>query len=254
MNIVIQLAIFFFWSCSTKKISADEEISGVKIISNFPVLDIRDSQINIVRYDTFETRIYKYRNQLLIMSSYGFMKGASFKNADKDNTPLVTEIRHKYFLYSPGEKTGLLFDTTKNIFKKHVDVDSMIGRLQKEILTVRDLERDVNMSLRDSKKNVTNVDLIETYIFTAKKDSAMKGTIFFHFTDPKKFNGSDFSLSKELDSLRQMKLYKIVTITDARFMGPPNNAYMDRAESFYLLEPVSDFEDVKKYFNNKHQD
>lgn len=216
----------------------------IKSLPVFDFNDLKDSIGRIVKNDTFETRVYWYKNQVLYQREYQFTDFSS-----KDSLPKI-EKRYYSFVYTSGTDTGLFFDSNKNIYNKAVKVDSMLKRLRQHKLEVEDLNVEMNTTYVSTTKLKGNQDFEELYTFKGKKDSTMTGTVVFSFTDNEKFKNIDYSFSKELDSIRNKKLYKIVVVTDARFIPAPNNIYMDKGEVFYLLEKivVSNPGEKMKYF------
>lgn len=242
---LIYLILFLSYStCISKEYAND--IRCIRITRNFPVIEFNDSVGKIVKYDTLETRIYQYKNQEIYQTYYTFIHTSMV-----DSIPPVIENRCNFFVYTKGNTTGLYFDSTEKIIAKPVNVDSMLLRQRQFKLEVDDIYNEMSLTYIHTIKNRKTKDTEEWYSFNGKKDTTMTGSVLFAFMDPDKFKNIDYSFSKKLDSLRGMKLYKIVTVTNARYIGPPNNIYMDRGEIFQKFEsiPVNNREEVLRYFN-----
>lgn len=250
LNILLVCSTFFLVSFNcNQKILNHNEVLCLKMTNNFPIFEFKDSIGKIIKYDTFETRVYWYKNQVLYQRSYMF--------EDLSRTDLNPHWQMKYysFVYTKGAETGLFFDSTRNIFSKPVRVDSMLKQLRKYKLEVQDLYSEMFIKYMSASKIDYRGDCEELYYFKGKRDSTMIGTVVFYFTDKDRFKNVEYSFSEELDNIKNKKLYKIVTTTNARFIGPPNNLYMDRSEVFQKIEKIAidNPAEIKKYFeeNNK---
>lgn len=243
------LYFIIFIGCSgsteNEKSLYNNDIKCIRITRNFPVFEITDSVAKLIRYDTFRTIIYQYKNQEMYQTFYHYT-GLS----NLDSVPGVSEYRSNYFVYTKGKSHGLFYDSNKGITGKIVNVDSMLKKQQNSRLEVKDLFAEAYFREISRKENPQTKDIEEVYKFIGRGDSTMTGTVIFSYTNPNKFDGINYSFSNELDHTKKMKLYKIQTITEARFIGPPNNIYMDRVEAFYLLETIKNLrtEEILKLF------
>lgn len=242
---LIALWCYFTFFCK-EDTSHIYDITGIKITRNFPIIDFKDSIGKIIRYDTLETIIYRYKSQELYQTYYSYT-GIS----GVDSIPSINEYRCNFFVYNIGQLDGLFYDSANRIYSQLVPVDSMLKRQRMYKLEAQDLFDEMDtIHIRTLENKITG-DNEDLFAYKGKKDSTMTGTIIFSFADKSKFKNIDYSFSKELDSLKNMKLYKITTVTDSRFIGPPINIYMDRAEAFHLLEKIAvkNPEEVMKYFD-----
>jgi hypothetical protein len=85
----------------------------------------------------------------------------------------------------------------------------------------------------DSKRNSDSGTLVEQYLIKSKIDSANLGECTFSYTN--KVTGIDISLSKELDSIMKMKLFKAESVIYPRYFKE-NNYTMSRYETCYSLK------------------
>lgn len=107
----------------------------------------------------------------------------------------------------------------------------------------------LSISLISSSWNKSLGELEELYSFKGKKDSSMIGSVFFTFCDKDKFRKIDYSFSNKLDSIKNMKLYKVFVTYDARYVEYAKT-HMDKVEVPYLLEkiPVENKKEIMKLF------
>ncbi len=250
-----------FWgimiSCSTgtSKNNHGGEIIGVRLSRNFPDFDIKDSVAKIIGYDTTEIKIFKYKNQILYqIYHFAFITNGADSSEKK-------EYKNRVLVFSEGQQLGLFFDSARNIYNKVVSVDSFLKKQWCYRLDAKDFLNEEDSKYASTSTNIITGDTEDLYSFKGKKDSAMTGQIVFFYTDKKKLKNIEYSFSKELDSIKNKKLYKILVVTNSRFMGPPNNIYMDRSEAFYALDKldVRNPREIHKYFDaekkllgNKH--
>lgn len=214
--------------------SPQPQISGIKVTRNFPIFDFRDTGIAKIRmYDTLATYIYNYENQILYQVYYPYTDISRNMNLKR------REYRCFYFIYTNGCSKGLFFDSTKNIYHKKVPVDSMLNKLRQYKLEAADLFQELDTTFLKKICKIENRDVEEWYQYKGKKDTTMKGMIIFSFSMDNQLREIRYSFSKELDQSRQMKLFKITTTTNQRYIPAPNNILMDQSVSFYLLENIN---------------
>lgn len=184
--------------------------------------------------------IYYYHDQILYYSSYTFNLHTSF------DAPPIQEIRYRYFVYTKGKSCGFVNDKYKSEFNKRVAVDSM---LKMEWTTQFGFYPfNCNVVFISENKNANTGELHERYSFKGGNNNSMSGTIDLYFSSRLKI--SEFSLSKELDSMKNMKLYKVYIVNNSRFIKE-HNITLDKIEQGWKLEeiPVSNREEILNYFN-----
>jgi len=172
-------------------------------------------------------------------------------SSDNDTLP-ISELRDHYFVYTNSDSIGIDYDKYKKVINRKVTIDSLFkfewiaqNKLY-PIFTVNSTQ------LLSSEFNDKTGILKETYSFRGKKDSTINGTLFLDFTNNLK--GIHVSLSKELDSIKNMKLFKVRVISNARRMT--DGIYLDKFEQTHDLNevPVLNREEVMSYFERYKKD
>ena len=128
-------------------------------------------------------------------------------------------------------------------------IDSILNIISVSKIQLYDKNAAFNVSLIE--KVYINKDsslLKEVYSFKNIDDTSATAVGTYWFTN--KLKNYDFSLSKELDSINKMKLYKVRYISYPRHFK--NNFILDQIElSFDLLEINIDNEKELIYFFNR---
>ncbi len=65
----------------------------------------------------------------------------------------------------------------------------------------------------------------------------MKGNLVLVFSN-KNFEPFEYSLAKDIEQQKKMKLIKMITTNDARYV-PPTNTYIERIEISYGLKELA---------------
>lgn len=214
----------------------DDKISCVKISRLFP--DITPSG-NINGYDTIDVEIFDRGEQRMFKSSYSH---ANIRLTDTTE-PRYLKV-YRYFVYTRGNTFGLLFDSTKKIDGRPVLTDSMIND---EWITGVNFESifENNVTSFISATPINDkTGLEEHYSFRNIKDTTMTGDAYLVYSDKPELKKIPFSFSKKLDSVKQMKLLRVVRIFNRRFVKE-YNSFVDKIELPYWMEEVKDISDEK---------
>ncbi len=247
---IFAIATFSLFSCfrnEAKKAHSKIEpaIRCIKITRDFPHID---SNGHVLKYSPNETKIYFYEGQVLYQTYYYFAKITNEKEAESPNEKFV----YYNFLYDRSKTHGILYDSNKSETLRIVRVDSMLAKEWAATINFNLLFRENHTKLTSRKK--TAVGEMECfYSFINKKDTSMKGELLLSFSK-KRFNDIDYSLSREIDSLNKMKLFKVVMINYERFIRE-RNFHIDRIEVPYVLEEilVVNKEEILKLFDLERQ-
>jgi hypothetical protein len=242
------LSICLVLSCLIGCVSKNNEaITGIKITENFPTIGTKGK---LLGYDTFSTRIYYHKNQVLYHSAY------HFDSADGGRL-LTSGMRDYFFVYNKDNSFGLFFDSAKNIIGKKLLVDSVI---KKEWINNIDIYQGYNTStLKPLPNNETPKPgtVFKTYAFHSTRDTGLSGVFNYWFSN--KLDHVTYSFSKELDSIHKMKLYKIIIknnalyFRDYGFSLDPVEQYFEIEEIAILNKPelMKYFEKEEKYFKKE---
>lgn len=229
----------FFYSCnavvSKGKISQNQDdIRCFKVTQNFPMINNKGK---LVAYDTMVAWVYYRKNQILYHSAYDFY-------LDTIQTP---EVRYRYFVYTNGNIYGSLFDKSKSEFNKNVLVDSVLKTEWTMQFSFYPFT-NYNVKLISVNKKSTTETIEEIYSFKGIKDSSISGTFDFIFSN--RFKKGGFSLSKQLDSIKNMKLYKVRIINNSRDIKE-EGIILDRIEQAWDLEEVfiKNYDEISMYFD-----
>jgi len=240
---IIFFVLFAVLNCNNVKLSNQEEILGISIERTFPNLEwdsVRNRMI-LTHFDTFYTKIYHYKKQILIQSNqqYRHLDLRGLNDDEKENLINNTPYQMRYytFIYSKDRNTGVVFCDTCDIKNASiVNRDSMLAREWVFNPRREDLFNN-NYRTLISTKTSEDGNIIEEYTFRNKKDSTMTGTIILVFSK-NKFDEIEYSMAKEIEQQKKMKLIKIVCINDARYI-PPSNTYIERIEVPWELKHIT---------------
>lgn len=267
-KLIITFLTFIHYSCNSNKINRNfyshDSIRCFKVSQSFPNVNVKG---NLVSYDTMAAWIYYYRNQELYYSSYYYNFDALLYRLlvpDKDtnqikprqfllfDTTLIPEIRYRYFVYSKGNTHGSLFDRNKSEYNKRVVVDSIL-KSEWTVQSTFDPFIHNTLTLLSAHKDSLTGKLIELYSFRGRKDTGINGTVKLSFSDKLKKGG--YSFSKNLDSIKNMKLDRVFIINNSRYLKN-YGITLERVEQLFELEevPVKNREEVLKYFEIDKQE
>lgn len=225
-------------ACSQSK-SNEFQIQGVKIRQLYPIID-NDGKVS--KYDTEETEIYYSGDLVLYKLSYGF----DSVNIGTNET-VLSERRHHYFIVAADSMYGYDYDEHKSQFKQRVLADSLLKWQWASKVNVYPMVTENIPRLISSFQNTDSGTVHELYSYT-HDDTSAHGTLFFGYS--KKLNGLKYSLSKEMDSIKKMKLYKVLQIQDPRYM----KAYgitIDKIKSAYEIEDITMIRpEIIRYFED----
>jgi hypothetical protein len=230
------IAVFFSCSSVTNQ-EKKNDITGIKVTENFPILDPKGK---LIRYDIYHTNIYYYKDLVLYKSDYGF-------DSVVNDITFKQERRDYYFVYRKGNNTGLLFDSNKHIFEKRVLTDSILNKEWCNGLNFYRSYAD-NLITPISSNEIPDSGIVKKmFSFKGVKDTGLSGIVSFWFSN--KLNHIEYSLSKELDSIYKKKLYKIrITNNPRKFDG--YDFALERIDQAFDLEeiPVTNKKELLKYF------
>lgn len=236
------VVLLAFFNCHNIKVAKKDEIRG--IIFERIVPDIyRDSLKNqyiLFNFAPYYTKIYYHKDQVLLQSSYEY-RSLNFEGLNEDeimklsaSTPF--QIRYFSLIYSNDSNKGWRCDSNNIRSGRIVNKDSLLAHewivLQQKYDILAENYHTLVSSTTSKDGNVT-----EEYRFKNKKDTTMTGTVILVFSN-KLFRVTEFSLAKETEEQKKMKVIKMVIINDARHV-PPSNVYIGRVEIPYELKEIT---------------
>ncbi len=219
--------------------SKQDELQGVKVSQVAPILDTLGK---LVRYDSDTVEIYYSGNIRLYYLSYQF-----------DSVDLITkesylsEKRYHYFIYNIDSAYGHDFDVHRSLTKKRLRVDSLLHWQWTPSVNVYPIITVNKTHLLNAFSNLDSGTTHEWYAFS-NGDTTAHGTVFFGYS--KKLNDLPYSLSREMDSIKQMKLYKVRYTQDPRHIKEAGIT-VDKVNSEYNLERITAIRsEIIQYFQN----
>jgi len=240
--VIVLLGLTTHLHCQSVTAPHNKEVSGIVVERKFPDLewDSLGNRVILTHYDTFYTKIYYYKKQVLIQSSQAYrnvdLRGlnAQEKEMAMKNTPYQT--RYSNFVYSDDGNKGLLWYSTNIKDRLVVNEDSMLATEWALDPRREDIFKNNDRTLISSKTSEDG-NIIEEYTFRNKKDTTMTGSIILVFSKSK-FDEIRYSMANDIEQQKKMKLIKVVAINDARYL-PPTNTHIDRIEIPWELKPIT---------------
>ncbi|SKA15330.1 hypothetical protein [Sediminibacterium ginsengisoli] len=227
------LLVVIYFSCIC--ISADAQHPSVKAVtinSLFP--KISDSG-KYMGHDTLTVKIIGYQDlRIYEIPLFTFNDSTSGKTVF-------------YLMHKTGDKTGFKTDGNNSLFTQQVSADSIIAAnwFSNENLDQYVIFTLSDMQLLSSEKDKETGIVQDVYRARAKKDSTLTGTCTFIYKPA--MNTFEATLSKELDSLKQMRLAEVRIVNDSMKY---KNIVIDPIPMKLWLEetPVSDPEKYMEMF------
>ncbi|MES2850758.1 MAG: hypothetical protein V4685_16990 [Bacteroidota bacterium] len=238
MKFLYAVILLIIVACSCGAVKEQKEIKGIKYSFCFPRVTM---QGKLIGYDTVVKFLYFYDNQVFCNFIY---RHDSFEN----NTFITSEWKHVYFTFSKGSKYGLIFSDTNNKKAERVSADSMLKLHWPTIHADSALsEKRNNVKFIDKSFNADSGILTERYEAKNDMDTATRVDLILRYSN--KINVKEYSFSRKLDSLRQMKLYFFKMTVKPRYFGK-ENYLLDSFDTIYFFEeiPVTNKEELMYYF------
>ena len=220
--------------------------SDIKCVQVKEVFPFIDNNGKLYKYDTPMVKIYYYQDISMYRFGYHY-------DSTSNGKLIISEYRNHYFIHKKEDTFGYNYDEYKSKFGVRLSADSMFKEQWVTANQQYPIFTQNTVTLISSVQNSDSGTLHEVYALKGKKDTAMTGTISLSFTN--KIKGIDYSLCKELDSIKNMKLYKIKIVNNSRYMKD-YKITLDKAEQAYGLEevPVENREEILSYFERYKKD
>lgn len=242
MRIHITIAIFFLLNLwilffGTPKPSTPH-IIAVHVTQVFPEFDLKTGKV--LGYDTSSASIFYNKDTLLFKLPY-------FYKESWNDTFKISGTRYHYFVYRRGNSSGVDYDDNKFPNGRFIPTDSALKHEWVAHPDIYSMIKNNDATLISKKKNKNSGELFEVYSIKGKTDSILSGSLLLSFT--KGLKNIPYSLSNELDSIENMKLYKATIILDERYFQD-YNITMNKYEISYLLEeiPFINEDEIMNYF------
>lgn len=220
---------------SSKNTIHDQEIKGVTITDNFPNVNMDTGKL--LSYDTLKTNICIYENLKGYKLPYVF-------DSAYEGEIFYSEKKYDYLICERSDTIGYLFKTP-TVYKK-VLIDSILKKYSFSYIDPYTALFKKNVSTCISSIKDPRGDMLEeTYSLRGKEDTNFTGkaTLLFKNAD----TSSVFSLSRELERAKKMKLVRIDYLNNKQYFKDYNYT-LDEISEFTTIEDIS--EDGKKEMLN----
>jgi len=241
------------FSCAWLSKRTGKEINGIVLEWRIPLFNPKLDKINFLADSCL---IYYFDDLIMVRIPLEFTKYSKIKKQgdttfilEQSNDLVFTRFRN--FIYKKTFPKGLIYDsvTVKNniIF----NVDSLLRKSTFKNAIFFNHDNDL---LIEQKLNSKTGLILEKYVPKIKFDESYNDTTYFVF-DPK-FKAVDFSLSKEADSLRKMKLVEVRLSYNAKPKTVDNLVAIPKREfSFKIKElKINNQKEIIMLFNRFRKD
>jgi hypothetical protein len=218
MILVYTITILIATSCYLIKYNRNETHLLLKV--SYPIF-VKNNINNLLLDDT----IHIYQRDSTVL--YKFIPSRNFN----DNSKI--KFTENYFAYKIGDKQGIFFRNPNSNISNYstVNTDSVLksyayGDLKFNI--------DENYVLQDSSTSL-NSNLIEVYSTKNKLNKVFDTAYFYYKKNQWAYN--IFSFSRDLDSIKKLKLYKVKLIANKNF-STIENIEIPKKEYLFELQKV----------------
>jgi hypothetical protein len=222
-HLVLFISTLMVASCSSYFVG---QVNAVAIITHYPTnyyLDKSNPVINILK----DTLIIFFFDKSII---YKLSPTANFKTEQN-----ISGTEH-YFIRNRFEKFGYLFESLHDqTHSERFEADSFIvnnalGGLHFEYPKEQDGYK-LSSSVEDSAKSLR----IEKFSKQSKLNDESPDTIFYYYS--RVFPKTEYSFSKNLDSIKGMKLFKMRIFFNAGF-SVEKKMFLPAREMLFQLQPI----------------
>jgi len=220
--IIMASILLGFINCMEEGNQPNKRPVGINLIYSYPILHVIDS--DIVYYKLVDTIAIVYYNNYIL---YHLPKKRVFE------TDVKMKNQDSYFLQQRDSSYGFLFESESMNLSRRVNADSFLKR--KAFAGIK-LENGPNDTLIEAINNYQGI-LLEKYTPKQNSHSNFDTLIFYYAND---FKSIDFSFSKKMDSLKQLKLFKVRLINNQSFSYPYNRMLPKREYLFEINQITED--------------
>ncbi|KAF2081964.1 hypothetical protein [Flavobacterium sharifuzzamanii] len=226
---IFGLTIFSFIISSFIRKTEKNEITKTYIHNSFPVFK-SDASFFIVNDSV---AVINYKN-------YALYEFEDIFNIQNDSAIINEKVINKYFLLKEKESYGYYYDSLNAKTGKRIRMDSILSKkaYYKQTFYFPSL-----MQFISSKKDQNGYKLIEKYKCKTKVDLTYPDTIIVYFSN--KMKNTSFTLSKDLDSIKKMKVVKMRAIFNSQFIKGNPNKFPQYEYKFELKQ--DSISNLKKY-------
>lgn len=234
------LLFIFIFLISCRSTSQQNRVNKICFYRNIPLVSTQDGVLQNV-FDS--AAIYNYNDYILYEQPALYTK---FYN----NKLIKDTVYNQYFIFSKKDSFGYWFDSLTA--KKEFNIMSLDSfYFTHSFLNDMKLYQKNNDRKLSSDTLKNGIEVVETYIPKAKIDDSYPDTSIFYFSENLK--NIPYSFSKELDSIKQSKIYR----TQLIYNEMKSNKYaltIPRREFLFEFKEAEAFDEKKIIeFINRYQ-
>jgi len=200
------------------------EVTCIHFVVGYSIIEPANFTVSNLT-DTFP--IYYYSNYILYQLPYTILQ-----QNEKDSV-INSKRSYRYFLFQRGGKKGCLFESIVGKEKgREFPVDSFLADRAYYPLQLDSTHINYD-HLDEAKFDSATQNLTERYTVKDKYRGKYFDTSYYYYSNKTEIQ---FSLSHQLDSAKNMKLYKVRFVFAKNFLKE-NNRIIPRREYFYELYP-----------------
>jgi hypothetical protein len=197
------VTIFLIYGCIFKDIEKKSTISLVEFYSDLQLVKVDNGETTNLKNSIV---IYKDANYVVYKGGNRFVNSKS--EVDRDGRQIsekitLDTIKSYYIVYHIKNSYGYLYDSINTIKPLRISIDSF-----QRVKLFKDFPfYTANDIVKASEKNNTVPYLIEKTAPKDKPDDTYPDSSYYYYT--KGFKNAAYTFSKQMDSARNMKLYKV---------------------------------------------
>jgi len=234
---VLILVLILIRTSHANRNEVNEPIKCIKVhtviqMATIQPIDIFELNSDILVYYSGKTIVNRYevKNSKMIYSSFSDTIGRMEKQW----------LTYQYFIYNKNDKFGYWCKSLSDTIKMtKMAVDSAINQHLNFSDTIFNIRNEIMVE-----KKVSNQTVFEKYISSTLRDQTVPDTLNYYYS--KKLNSIDFSWSRHMDSIKGMKLHKVVLVFNAQ---PYNYDFIIPRREFVLEFNKVRVEDKKEIKN-----
>jgi len=221
--------ILFFGGINCKT-AASGTLKKVEIYQKFqiPMTDGRlDDWVDSIK-------VISYKNFVLFQVPYSKQKfWISWDSTGEQHETLISnEPKQKYFIHENTDSLGFEYDALNSERGQQKSVDSFLNTKLFGNLIFYDRKNDSLVESREPEKGI----LLEKYVPKVKFDYSYSDSSYFFFSN--RFENLNYTLSRELDSIKQKKLFKVVSVYNAGY-DTAFKTQLPRREYIFEIRPAT---------------
>jgi hypothetical protein len=222
------------------KVETKQSISSincVKIQQLFPVNKMEGNRSVFMHHDTGYAYVYTYKNQMIIKSSYHFDSAFNEKLE-----PAHRELKYIALVFTKGSKYGSYTDEFREVYDDKINIDSVRADEWVSMLPLNYKIFSDDKVVKFYSANIIDGSdtLKEVYTYKDLSDTTVKGLFELYYIN--KTPGIAYSLSPELDSIKQRQLCKVFVTVAANAYGKNKVVQADGFTTMHEMRviPVAD--------------